>query len=189
MSGIPQLQIRQQPALLGIDADLGTQDIQQPRATFEMTTERPKQDIRQPRGELVIDQTRAWDALGIGPSLEVFSRIYSQGREIALRGIARRVEEGNRMAQIQIDANPFAEIAKNVDRNFSEYDYAGEASFDNVDISYTAHKAEINTIDGKVNLNTHPNRVEYEYHRGKLDIYMRQYQSIEITAPEIDYRF
>jgi len=189
MNPFPQIQIRQKPALLGIDADLGKQDIKQPRATFEMTTERPQQDIRQPGGELLIDQTRAWDALGIGPSLEVFSRIYSQGHEIALRGIARRVEDGNRMAQIHIKANAFAEIAKNVDRNFSEYDYAGEASFDNVDISYSARKAEINTVDGKVNLNTHPNRVEYEYYRGKLDIYMRQYQSIDITAPEIDYRF
>lgn len=188
MPSIPQIQIRQQPALLGIDADLGTQDIQQPRATFEMTVDRPKQDIRQPRGEMDIDQSRAWDALGIGPSLEVFSRIYSQGRDIALRGIARRVEDGNRMAQIQIDSNPFAELAKNVDRNFSEYDYAGEASFDNVDITYTARKAEINTTDGKVNLNTHPNRVEYEYNRGKLNIYMLQHQSIDISVDPIDYK-
>jgi hypothetical protein len=184
----PQIQIRQTPALLGIDADLGTQDIKQPRATFEVTTERPKQEIRQPRGELQIDQSKAWDALGKGPFLETMNRIYSESRNVALQGIARIVDNGNRLAQIHLNTNPIADIAEQLSFERFEFDTLGPASFDNVDITYTAKKAEINVTDGLVNLNTHPNRPEYEYQRGKLDIYMRQYNSVEITPPQIDLK-
>ncbi|MGG1552425.1 MULTISPECIES: DUF6470 family protein [Paenibacillus] len=188
MPSIPQIQISQQPALIGIDADLGTQDIKQPRPTYEMQVERPKQDIRQPRGDLDIDQSKAWDALGQGPILQAMSRIYSQCHEIAMQGIARRVEDGNRMWAIHLGGNPIAEIAKELSISRPQFDYYGEASYDNVDITYTANKAEINVVDGKVNVNARVNPPEIEYNRGKLDIYMRQYPKVEITPPQIDFK-
>lgn len=188
MPSIPQIQISQQPALIGIDADLGTQDIRQPRATYEMQVDRPKQDIRQPRGELEIDQSRAWDALGQGPILTALSRIYSQCHEIAMQGIARRVEDGNRMAAIQNGGNAIAEIAKDLSISRPQFDYYGEAGYDNVDITYTAHKAEINVTDGKVNVNAQVNKPEIDYNRGKLDIYMRQYPKVDISVPQIDFK-
>lgn len=188
MSSIPQIQIRQQPALIGIDADLGTQDIKQPKATYEMQIERPQQEIRQPQGDLQIDQSRAWDALGVGPVLQSMSRIYSQSKDIALQGIARIVENGNRMAAIHLHGNPIAEIAKQLTFEHPEFEYYGEAAYDNVDITYTANKAEINVIDGKVNVNAQVNPPEISYYRGKLDIYMRQYATVEITLPQIDFK-
>lgn len=188
MPSIPQIQISQQPALIGIDADLGTQNIRQPRPTYEMQVEQPKLEIRQPRGELEIDQSRAWDALGQGPILQAMSRIYSQSHDIAMQGIARIVENGNRMAAIHLGGNPIAEIAKDLSISHPEFNYYGEASIDNVDITYTPHKAEISVTDGKVNVNARVNPPEIEYNRGKLDIYMRQYPKVEITPPQIDFK-
>ncbi|WP_409343775.1 DUF6470 family protein [Paenibacillus sp. MBLB4367] len=183
----PQIQIRQQPALLGIDADLGKQDIVQPRATFEMTTERPQQDIRQPRGDLDIDQSRSWDALGVGGVLQTMSRIYSKAPEIALQAIARIAQDGDRMAKIHIKSDAFKELAQNIRLEFGNFDVVPPTEYDNVDITYTANKADINVTDGRVNLNTQPNRPEISYNRGKLDIYMMQYPKVEITPPSIDY--
>lgn len=188
MISIPKMQIKQETALIGIDADLGTQDIKQPRPTYEMQTERPQQDIRQPRGELEIDQSRAWDALGQGPILQAMSRIYSQCHDIAMQGIAKIVEDGNRMAAINLGGNPIAEIAKELSTEHSEFDYYGEASIDNVDITYTPHQAEINLTNGKININVQVNAPEIEYNRGKLDIYMKQYPKVEINVSQIDYR-
>lgn len=188
MSSIPQIQIRQQPALIGIDADLGTQDIKQPQATYEMQIDPPKLEMHQPQGDLQIDQSRAWDALGMGPIFESMSRIYTQSKDIALQGIARIVENGNRMAAINLPGNAFAEIAKQLTFEHPEFDYYGEASYDNVDITYTAHKAEINVIEGKVNVNAQVNPPEISYNRGKLDIYMQQYAKVEITPPQIDFK-
>lgn len=188
MLPLPTIQIHQQPALIGIDADLGKQNLRQPRATFEITTTRPQQEIRQPRGELKIDQSKAWDALARTPILETMNRIYSQAKDVALQGIARIVENGDKLAAIHLNTNPIADIAQQLTFERPEMSFAGPASFDNVDISYTARKAEIQVTDGKVNLNTHPNFPEHNYERGKLDIYMRQFQSVEITPPQIDVK-
>jgi hypothetical protein len=183
---IGQIQIRQTPALIGIDADPGTQNIRQPKATFEMETERPKQEIRQPQGDLQIDQTRAWDALGVGPILEAMSRIYSQAKNVALQGVARIVENGNRMGDLRYKGNPIADMAEQLKFEHFEFDYYGEASYDNVDIHYTMHKPEITVEDGQVHLNTRVNPPEISYNRGKLDIYIRQYPKVEYTPPQID---
>lgn len=183
---LPILQIRQQYAKIGIDADLGQQSLRQPRPTFEMRQPHAKMDIHQPSGDLDIDQSKAWDALGLANNLEVMNRIYSQAREIALQGIARIVENGNRMAMIHIDANPIPEIAQQIRFTFSEYDFAGPASVDNVEITYRANKPQIEVQKGEIDLQTQVNPVEHVYTRGKLDLYVRQRESIKITPPVID---
>jgi hypothetical protein len=182
----PQIQIRQQPAIMIVDADLGTQEIKQPRPTMEMQTDPPKQEIRQPKGDLEIDQTRAWDALGQGPILEAMSRIYSQAKNVALQGIARIVENGNLLGDLRYKGNPIADIAQQSTLEHSEINYYGEASYDNVDIRYTMHKPEISVEEGKVNIYTRVNPPEINYNRGKLDIYMKQYPKVEILPPQID---
>ncbi|MNI66083.1 hypothetical protein D3C73_1216260 [compost metagenome] len=186
---IPMIQIRQTPAQLGIDADLGTQDIRQPRATFEMTQEAAKLDMEQPRGDLEIDQRKAWDALGVGPYLEAAQRIYAQSKNAAMQGIARIVENGNMIGDLRNRSNPIADIAQQLTFDRSEFDYYGDASYDNVDITYTANKPVINVSRGQINLNARLNPAEIEYNRGKLDIYMMQYPKIEFIPPEIDLKW
>lgn len=185
---IPQIQIRQQNARLGIDADIGKLDIKQPRATFEMTTELPKLEIHSEQGKLYIDSSKAWDALGHGPALETMSKIYSRAHEVALQGIAKIVEDGNRLAAIQDGGNAIAEIAKERGAEFFEFEFMGDASMDNVDVHYEPGKLDIQVKEGKVNLDTHPNPPEINYTRGKLDIYMMQYPKVEIIPPQIDIK-
>lgn len=188
MPSIPTIQIRQYPAKLSIDADLGKQNIRQPRATMELQTEQPKVEIRQPRGELKIDQSKAWDALGLGNILESMHRIASEAHRVALQGVARIVDNGNRLAQIHLDTNPIADNAEQLRFEHFEFDYYGPASYDNVDITYRANKPEIQPVEGKVRLHTQPNKPEIDYIRGKLDIYMVQYPRVEFTPPQIDMK-
>lgn len=187
MPSIPQIRISQQYARMGIDADQGRYEMKQPRPSFELEQPKAKMEIRQPRGEMDIDQTKAWDALARTNILEVMQRIYSQARDVAMQGIAKIVEKGNRMANIdESKADAIAEIASEVTVSFPEMQYAGEASYDNVDIFYTAKKPEIEVTPGQIQLRTHPNPPEVEFYRGKLDIYMQQYNKVEITPPAID---
>jgi hypothetical protein len=188
---IPQIHFKQTPARLGIDADAGTQDIQQPRAQYEMKTVRPKQDIQSPRGELEIDQSQAWDALGLGNILESLQRIYTNSKQVAIQGVAKKVQDGNRMAASSYTGeNVIAALAKeSTTDNSNGIDFYGEASFLNVRESYTAHKAEINTTPGRVEINTQPSPPIIKYNRGKLDIYMATWPSIEFSPPQIDLKF
>ncbi|GGF91517.1 DUF6470 family protein [Paenibacillus abyssi] len=183
---IPQIQIHQDYAKLGINADLGTQIIKQPRATFEMRTSRPELQINQPQGNLEVNQDRAWDALGLGNNLVMMSRIYSRSPDIALRGLARIVEDGNRMAQIHLGGNPFAELAKDWRRTFPDFDVRGPASYDNVDVKYTQGDLSIRANSGRVELHTAVNPPVHDYARGRLDLYMLQRNKVEITPPQID---
>ncbi|WP_246314727.1 DUF6470 family protein [Paenibacillus foliorum] len=188
MFPLPSIQIRQEYAQIGIDADLGQYEMRQPRPTMEMQQTSTKLEMHQPNGELEIDQSKAWDALGLPGTLEVMNRIYSQSRDIALQGIARRVEDGNRMYAIHKGGNPIADIA--VERSqisgFSELDFVGEAAYDNVDIHFNRRAPEIQAERGGVQINTQVNRPEIEYHRGKLEYSMLRWGKVEITPPQID---
>lgn len=183
---IPQIQIRQTPALLGIDADLGTQSIEQPRPTFEMEQPRAQMEIHNPLGHFEIDQSAAWDGLGLGGNMKVMNRIYSTAPDIALQGLARIVEEGNRMADLTNPNNPFAELAADWRVSFPEFDIYGEAAYNNVKTDYVRGNFTLNAEAGHVKLHTEVNRPIYEYTRGKLDLYMQQYNKVEIIPPAID---
>ncbi|WP_339205360.1 DUF6470 family protein [Paenibacillus sp. FSL K6-3182] len=183
---IPQIQIRTQDAALFIDADLGKQRIEQPAPTIEMEQIRPEQHFQTTKGRLEINQDRVYDALALGNNLETMSRIYSMASDIALKGIARIVQKGDQMASIHLGGNPIAEMAREWQRTFPEFDFVGEASYDNIDIEYIPGELTIDTTPGRVNYNVQVNKPIIEYERGKLDIYMSQYPKVEIIPPQID---
>jgi uncharacterized protein YhjY with autotransporter beta-barrel domain len=187
MLPIPQIQINQQYGQLGINADLGTFDMQQPRPTMEITTTRPKLEQQTTPGLMTIDQSKAWDAMAIGPHLEVMNRIYSQAKDIALQGVARIVQEGNRLADI-LHGNAIADIAANYKFEFSEFDFAGPSSFLNVSTRYIPAHTDLEVQDGSIQMNTQVNKPQVNYNRGKLDIYMLQYPKVVITPPQIDLK-
>lgn len=186
----PQIQIRQQYGKLGIDADPGQLDMQQPKATQEITTTPSKLSIHSEPGKLSIDNSKWHDALGHGPFLEVMNRIYSQSRNIALQGIAKIVEDGNRMAAIHTGENAFAALARESmqDIDFFEYMYMGEASLDNIDMRFDPGSFDIHFEPAKVEHRVTVNPPIIDYHRGKLEMYMLQYPSVEITPPQIDLK-
>lgn len=190
LSRAPQIQIHQQYGRIGIDADLGWYEIHQRSATQEITTDPSKLEIHTTPAELIIDNSKWRDALGNGPFLEVMNRIYSQCRSIALQGIAKIVEDGNRMAQIHTGENVIASLAREStnDIDFFEYMYMGEASLDNIDIQYNPAKVNLHFTPAHVNHRIEINRPDIQYHRGKLEIYMLQYPKVEITPPQMDLK-
>lgn len=188
MISIPHIQIRQQYAKLGMDSEPGQQDIRQPPATLEMSTTPLRMEITYRNPDIEIDQSRAWAALGLGGILEAMTRIHARAREVGLDGIARIVENGNRMAAIHLHTNAIADIAEEQAFEFYEFDYVGPASVDNVDIHITTHKPEIEFTGGTLEIDAHPHKPIINYDRGKLDIYMLQYPKVEIIPPSIDLK-
>lgn len=178
------IQIEQQYAKIGMWTEKGQQTIRQPRATFELDITPPKLDIRSPRGELTIDQSRAWDALSVGSNLDFMSRIYKQSLEFGLEGIARIVEQGNRLAAIHLPGNPIAEIARENAFRDLPITYHTLASNDNVDISYERKSPEIELIRGRVDGIIQRNNPEINYEKGRLHYEMLQYQWVKFIPPQ-----
>lgn len=184
----PQIQIQQQYGKIGITTNNASQEMMQPRATYDVTTTRPQVDIVSPRGQLTIDQSRAFDAVAHGSVLTVLSRIYEQAKQVALQGEADIVRNGNRLADIKNHSNAIAEIAGAESQKESQIQIAGEASFLNVDIRYVAQQPQFNYQPGKINIFTHPNMPQVAYHRGNVDVYMLQWPKVVITPPQIDQK-
>jgi hypothetical protein len=189
MSIVPTISIQQQYAKLGYHTDpVGQQSIRQPRATFELDTTQAKLDIRSPRGDLDIDQSKAWAALGVGGNLETMYHIYKKARDVTYQGIGRIVDKGNQMAAIHQNTNAIADIAAQRALEFFEYDYYRDASYDNVDLRYTANKPTITAESGTVNLHAQMNPAELDYTTGKLEFYMIQHANVKIIPPQIDLK-
>jgi hypothetical protein len=183
-----RIQILQQYARIGIDADPSKLEMRQPKALLEIRTERPRLDIESPKGQLSIDQTKAWDALALGGHLKTSDRIYGENKRITLDAIGRIVQDGNRLAAIHLPTNAIADLAEERSSESVPWIIVGPAAFDNVDIQYVARKPRFEPIRGTVSIDTSPNRPEINFTRGNLDIHMLQYNKVEIIPPQIDLR-
>lgn len=183
---LPQITIQSQPAKLGIQANRGDQQLEQPRAGMDMRTTRPQLQMERQEPRLEVNQDRAWDALALGNNLETMSKIYTMAKDIALQGLARIVENGNRMRQIHINTNPFAEMAMDWKRTFPEFDFRGPASVLNVDMMFHPGGLSVEVQEGRSDLNVTVNPPIHNYSIGKLDIYMEHYGSVEIIPPRLD---
>ncbi|QUL54556.1 hypothetical protein KDC22_30525 [Paenibacillus tritici] len=182
----PVLQIRQTPARIGIDADLGSFSITQPKAEVNITTTPGELSVQSTRPELTIDQTRARAAYNGGSVLDMNRRIYSGIQQLYLQAIARRMEQGTRMAEFFKPGNTIAEVYGMDTEPNSFPEPCGTASYDNVDIHFETRAPEVNFRAAKVDIEVVRHRPETEYTRGKLNIYMQQYASIQFIPPELN---
>ncbi|MFF2018092.1 DUF6470 family protein [Paenibacillus sp. NPDC058177] len=182
----PILQIRQTSALIGIDADPGSISITQPKADLSVNTTPGELTVQSYRPKLNVDQSRAWAAYHGGNMLEMNKRIYSGIQQLYLQGIARKVEQGNRMAQFFRPGNTIAEVYGTDTEPNSFPENRGPASYDNVDINIETTAPLINFRAAQVNLEVERHFPEIEFNRGKLDIYMQQYASIQFIPPEVN---
>lgn len=180
------LQIRQTPAIIGIDANPGTLSITQPKAEVSITTTPGELTVQSSRPELTIDQTRARAAYNGGSVLDMNRRIYSGIQQLYLQGIARRMEQGTRMAEFFKPGNSIAEVyGMDVEPN-SFPEPCGPASFDNVDIHFETRAPQIDFRPAQVDIQIERHRPETEFTRGKLNIYMQQYASLQFIPPDIN---
>jgi hypothetical protein len=186
---IPQIQIHQTFAMLAFKAEPATLEIEQPQATIEMQTKQAKQHIQQPNGELRVDQSKAWDAIGAGGVLAMNKRVADQMFGIAVQSIAKIVENGNRMANLRNKQDSIPQLAwDNAFQELPLIQYYGEASYLNVSLEYIPSPVIIEPELGEVNWRATPNRPNIQSTRGKFSSYLAPRNSIEITPPILDKR-
>ncbi|MFD2703195.1 DUF6470 family protein [Paenibacillus shunpengii] len=186
MSTIPILQIRQHQGRIGLDADPGQYSISQPKADLQIQSKPAVITINHHQPELIVDSSRARAAYTGGPHLEMTQRLYSNIKQIFLEGIAKRVEQGNRMAEFFKPGNTVAEVYGKSKPLPGLGEFRGEASIDNVDVRFNVRPVDIEIVRSPVEISVQVNKPEIEYNRGKLDIYMMQYPSVQFIPPEMD---
>ncbi|PYE50647.1 hypothetical protein HUB98_14185 [Paenibacillus barcinonensis] len=186
MNTLPVVQIRTTPSILSIDADPGQFSLRQPKADVQLHTRPAQLKVQSHAPELNVDQSRAFAAYNGGNMIDMNARIYSGMQQIFLQNIANRVQQGNQLAEIHKSGNTIANIIGEDWQGTSFPEMRGPASIDNVDIRFNVRAPELEYTPAVSEMNVTINRPEIEYQRGKLDIYVKQYASIQYTPPAID---
>lgn len=184
---ISQIQIHTQSAKLAIETTPGRFSIEQARADMEINTTQPKfQMNKSSQIKMSIDQSEAWNSLNGGSALEMNQRIYSQLQNVFLQALAKRAEEGNRLAAIHQQQNTIANIIGENWKDYSTVDYLPSPFLGKVPIDYHVTPQDSEMIPGEVHMTARAHSAQIDYERGNLNIYMAQYAKVEITPPSID---
>lgn len=183
------VQISSTLGLIGMNTTPGSLTMSQPQAEMQITTIPGQWDIHQPGPDVIIDQSKARAAYTGGTYREMSQRIYSGVEQLWLQGIAKRMEQGERMANFQKPGNSIAEIYGEDWQPVSYPEVRGPAAYDNVDIDIQANSPQISYRKAEVKIEAKQNTPEIRYTPGTLEIYMRQMPSLTFTPQIIDDKF
>ena len=184
---LPQIRTETTMGQIGISTVPGRMTIEQPPA--EMHLEQPRAEVKMKTtpGRLTIDQTEAWAAMDIK---HIFRRIKEQaerGRQAALEGTARRAAEGDELMRIEDGGRPIAEHAERNSRLLDfQYNYALVPPPLSVKIHYEPGTLTVDVEPGRVINRTVVRKPVIEYEPGRVDIYMKQYPSIDISVVDVE---
>jgi hypothetical protein len=184
---IPQISIQTQRGIIGIESERGQYDIRRPLPTIQTESTPTVITVDNSPGTLRIDHTLTDNALTGGKSEEFWLRIYSQYKEVALQNLNHIVEKGNRMGDLRIRGNPYAEMALDeFVEGAPDLQVYGHASPANISFEYIPNDPNVQVQQGELKVDVQVHRPEINFHRGHVRVYMEQYPSITITPPVID---
>lgn len=182
----PVVQIQTTPSALSIDADPGQYSIRQPKAEVRLQTKPSKLTVQSHPIEPHVDQRQAFSAYNGGNMIDMNARIYSGIQQNLMQNIAARVEQGNQLATIHKPGNTIADIVGTNWKAQAFPEIRTSASYDNVDIRINTRPPDISFDPAVSEVNVIVHKPEIDYQRGKLDIHVQQYASIQYTPPAID---
>lgn len=189
MTLIPQIQIQQTNLKMEYETTPATLDIQLSKVNlnYERVPSQFRVDVTQ-ASQLEINLDRTWEATGRGGNEFFTNQIYTESRNVVRQAIARIIDDGARMAQVT-NGTVIHELHRDKPLDALEFNYTGPASSDNVDISYTPKQIEITIDPGRLSINPQKQEAQYTYTPSKFDAYVRQMNRVDITPPQLNYKY
>ncbi|TVX96110.1 DUF6470 family protein [Cohnella terricola] len=182
-----RLSIRQTYASIGIDTQQTTQRMESPRGDLEIEQPKAAMNFSSTKPQLLIDSSEAQHALAKGPHLEWKSYINGQMKQAFLQQLVEKVAEGHRLADITNPANAFAEIAygRAHQQNYIDYQPA-IPGVDNVRLSYDPGRIDTVIEPQRVDLRYTPHKPDIQVDFGKIEIYLKHKNTIDIQVTTYD---
>ncbi len=175
------LKITTKPALIGIETTPAKLSIQQPKADIQMNTQHPKVEIHTEPVQIQIDQYECFAEAGLKNYLDLTREGAQYGYQQAMAGLERIVRQGNELADVHLDTNPIADQAEENAYQLYMHDF----NMDTIPksrpkIDFVGGNVDIKAIEGNPNMQVKVNKPIVEYNPWKVDIYLRQKNSINI---------
>jgi Family of unknown function (DUF6470) len=185
---MPQVRLQSQQAKISINTTDATVNIRQPEA---------EQTIRQPQAEitmhttpskLTIDQTQAWNDMDLKSIFKRTEDFAELGKKSYLDGIARRVQEGKEMMQIEKGGDPIVAQAKRIDEKMlKDFALGWIPSQFAVKTDYQPSELDINVKINRPEITNTPQKPQINYEKGQVDTGIAQYQSLKVDFENLKF--
>src|SRR5690625_3396033 len=178
---VPQIRMESQLARIGMQQQFASLKIEQPKADINVEQQAAKLEISAPLGQLIIDQSQAWEETHLMSTPRLIEKQGQEAIQIAAEGTARRAEQGTQLMKIEQDIDLIVQHAQeNGFRQQKTLSLKYMPSPFSVKIDYIPADVDLEVTTESPTINTKPNKPIISYEQGILDIYMEQYESLDI---------
>ncbi len=185
---LPQIRLESQPALISHETIHAKQTIQQPKAELDIQQPPAEMTIHRTPSKLTIDQAAAREAVGLKSIQKQIEEFADNGRQDLLQGIARVAQQGDELMKIENGGNPLTAQAKqNGEQPEKQFNIGFIPPMFSVKLHYEPTKIDIDWQINKVINNTKTNKPILDYEAGKVEVGLRQKESLDISFVNVDY--
>ena len=186
---MPQIRLQSTYAKIGIETKNASLQIEQPNADLDIQQPKAEMTIHRTPSKLSIDQTAAWEAMGIKSTGKSVAENAQIGKQAWMDGIARRVQEGNELMQIENGGSPIAAHAeKNGKRPEKHFNIGFIPPHGSVKLAYEPAKIDIDWQTNQVINNTKTNKPITEYEPGAVSVTTLQNNDLNIDFVHVNFK-
>lgn len=175
--------MRSTNALIGINKENSNVTIEQPKADVEIKTEHANVKIESSLVKVEINQEQAFSESGLKGILELSIDNAKEAMQKMIQESGRIAEEGNRLANISSGEDAVAEIAYDNSINKSKHEFnMVTMPTSGPEITVIEGENDIQVEGGNVDISVNINKPIVNYTAGKVETYIKQKNSLEITV-------
>lgn len=179
-----KLTMQSQPALIGMQTTPGKQSIKQELPVMEIKQEHAKVEIETSLPKVEIDQRQCFSESGLKSIFELNNDNAANSVNLLQASIGRIVDQGNQLAAIGSGSgNVISEQASyNAFDQFDKDFNMATMPQSRPEIKVTLGTLDLNVTGGKAIMTPRLKDPEINYEPGKVSIYLKQMNSLTITA-------
>jgi len=178
---VPQIRMQSQLARIDISQQHGEIGLKQPKADLSIEQPKAAMSMETKPAKLTIDQMQAWEEMNLMSTPRLIEKFAQEGQAAALEGMERRATQGGELMRIENDGNLL--VSQAVTNAYKEMKRIGLKYIPSpFSVKFDVEPAElhIHTRVNKPIIEARANRPIHHYERGSLQIYMQQYEQLEI---------
>ena len=178
---LPQIRLQSNFIKIGLNIEQPVQEIEQPKAIQSIEQPKAIVEIKTIPGMLTIDQTKARADMDL-KSVAVRIREFAQnGYSDSLKGIQRRMVQGDELMRIENKGNPLAAQGKeNGEKPMKQFNIGWIPSHFSVKLDYEPAKVNIHVEPQKPIINTQVQKPIHNYTPGKTTVEVLEWNSLDI---------
>ncbi|WP_043930489.1 DUF6470 family protein [Bacillus sp. EB01] len=177
----PQIRITQTHAQIGLRKTEPIQELEQKPAQLSLNQQPARMSIDRQASVLEIDQEQARYDLNMKNRATFHADMVSEARQAALEAVAEISQEGDQLAAIEQKTDALNNIiTSKVNPPAADTTIKFIPSHGSVKLNFTPTELKINWERGGVQADYTPFETIHNYTPGKVEVYVRQKQQLEI---------